>query len=250
LENNFQLYSKYYDLLYQKKDYPAEAAYINSLIKNYHPSAKSIIELGSGTGKHAYLLAEYGYRVLGIERSEEMLNIAKQGKAEEVSFQIGDITNFELHETFDVAISLFHVISYVTDSKNLVQTFKNIHHHLKTGGILIFDVWHSSAVHSQTPEKRTKLLADQDFSVTRNAIPTIYPEQNIVEVNYEIEVKDLKQLTTHKFDEKHPMRHFSRPELEILAQAAQFEILHSEEFLTKNTPSANTWGVNYILRKI
>lgn len=36
---------------------------------------QNIIELGSGTGKHANLLAESGYNVLCLERSAEMVEI-------------------------------------------------------------------------------------------------------------------------------------------------------------------------------
>lgn len=73
---NFKLYSQYYDLLYEDKDYIAEANYIADLINTYRPHSKSILELGSGTGKHAFLLAEQGYKILGLERSADMVAIA------------------------------------------------------------------------------------------------------------------------------------------------------------------------------
>ena len=49
----FSSYARYYDLLYRDKDYAAEAEYVASLIRKFHPAARSIIELGSGTGIHA-----------------------------------------------------------------------------------------------------------------------------------------------------------------------------------------------------
>jgi len=69
----FGEYARYYDLLYRDKDYAAEADYIARLVHEFHPGAKSILELGSGTGIHAGLLAEKGFSVHGIERSAEML---------------------------------------------------------------------------------------------------------------------------------------------------------------------------------
>ena len=47
---NFNLYSKYYNLLYADKDYQGETSYIKNLLQKYFPSAKSILEFGSGTG--------------------------------------------------------------------------------------------------------------------------------------------------------------------------------------------------------
>jgi ubiquinone/menaquinone biosynthesis C-methylase UbiE len=49
----FNAYARYYDLLYNDKAYHSESAYIHSIIKQYVPNAKSVLELGSGTGAHA-----------------------------------------------------------------------------------------------------------------------------------------------------------------------------------------------------
>jgi len=250
MSQNFNLYSQYYDLLYKDKDYLAETEYLLDLINQYSPQSKNLIELGSGTGKHANLLAVKGYQVLGIERSAEMVEIANRNKKDGVNFQIADITDFKTNESFDVALSLFHVISYLTSNESLIKTFENVQSCLNREGIFIFDVWHSAAVNFQAPEKRTKILHGENLEVTRNATPIIYSELNVVEVNYDIAVKNLKDGSTHSFEEQHPMRHFSRPEIELLAYATGFEVIHNEEFLSKATPSIETWGVCYILKKL
>lgn len=246
---NFKLYSQYYDLLYEDKDYLAEAEYVDQLIKAYKPNSKSILELGAGTGKHAFLLAEKGYQILGLERSADMVAIANQTIHENVNFKIADIVDFKTDQLFDVATSLFHVVSYLTDNKSLIQTFKNVNAHLNTNGIFIFDVWHSSAVNFQIPEQRSKTLKNGKIEVIRNAKPIIYPELNVVEVDYDITITNLEDHSVNQIQEKHPMRHFSKPEIEILAYATGFEVLHSEAFLTKENPSIHSWGVSYILKK-
>jgi len=250
MSQNFNLYSQYYDLLYKDKDYLAETDYLVNLINKYGSSGKKIIELGSGTGKHANLLAGKGYYVLGIERSAEMVEIANQIKKDGINFQIADITNFKTELSFDIALSLFHVISYLINTDQLIKTFENVNSCLNKEGLFIFDVWHSTAVNFQRPEKRTKILKGENIEVTRNATPIIYPELNIVEVNYDISVKNLKNASHNFFQEQHPMRHFSKQEIELLAYATGFEIIHNEEFLSGAVPSQQTWGVCYILRKI
>jgi SAM-dependent methyltransferase len=248
--SNFKLYSQYYDLLYQDKDYESEAIYVIELIKTFCDKGKTILELGSGTGKHANLFASAGFSVLGLERSEPMVDIARKHQNSDVQFQIADITEFILDQKFDIALSLFHVISYLTDNKSLINTFKNICHHLNKNGIFIFDVWHTQAVTFQVPEKRTKTLENAAIKITRQADPTILYEQNVVEVNYDIKVEDLKTKKEINIKEIHPMRHFSKQEIELLAYATGFQILHSEEFLTSAAASNHTWGVCYILRKL
>lgn len=250
MNQNFKLYSQYYDLLYQDKDYLTEANYLHQLINQYRPESTCILELGSGTGKHANLLEGKGYRICGLERSAEMVAIANKNKAKNVDFKMADITKFQINYSFDVALSLFHVISYLTDNHSLISTFKNVNRHLNEKGLFIFDVWHSSAVNFQVPEQRTKTLQNEQIHVTRHANPIINAEQNIVEVNYTVEVNDLKDGTTTNISESHPMRHFSKSEIELLAYATGFEVIHSEEFLSKAIPSVQTWGVCYILRKL
>jgi len=250
MSQNFKLYSQYYDLLYIDKDYEAEVDYLDGLIKQYGTQGKKIIELGSGTGKHANLLSEKGYQVLGLERSPEMVDIANLTKATHVEFKVADITDFEVGKSFDIALSLFHVISYLTNNQSLIDTFINVNRHLNEGGLFIFDVWYSTAVNFQIPEKRTKTLKNENIEVTRYANPVIYPEQHVVEVNYIIEVEDLTSKKKTTFKESHPMRHFSSQEIELLAYATGFKLMHTEEFLSKAIPSAQTWGVCYVLIKI
>src|SRR5262249_23090703 len=74
--SNFQRYSAFYDLLYGDKDYVAEAEYVARAIHHWNPQARTILELGSGTGRHGRLLAAMGFDVHGIERSPEMVSVA------------------------------------------------------------------------------------------------------------------------------------------------------------------------------
>lgn len=250
MQPNFNLYSRYYDLLYKDKDYDAESNYIIELIQRYKSNSESILELGSGTGKHAQRLANAGFKVTGVERSEEMVAIARANQNSIINYLVSDISSFKINEKYDVATSLFHVISYLTDNIELINTFKNVNLHLKEQGVFIFDVWHSSAVNYQKPEKRTKVLEDEQVRIIRVATPQIHAELNVVDVNYDILIEDLNIKDKTKIRERHPMRHFAKPEIEILAFATGFEVIHTEEFITKAKPSHNTWGVCYVLRKV
>ena len=74
----FAAYSRYYDLLYRDKDYAGEARYVADLMKKHAPGAKSVIEIGCGTGGHARELATLGFRVHGVDRSAGMLEAADE----------------------------------------------------------------------------------------------------------------------------------------------------------------------------
>lgn len=132
----FNAYSKYYDLLYMDKDYFAEARYIQNLLVKYGVNRGSLLEFGSGTGKHGVLLVDQGYVVHGVELSFDM--VSQASKADNFTCQQGDIRHIKLGQYFDAVISLFHVISYQTTNEDLSRVFGNANTHLKKKWVIYF----------------------------------------------------------------------------------------------------------------
>ena len=244
----FEFSSRYYDLLYQEKDSAAEAAYVDQLLQRHGIAGRELLDFGSGTGRHGCLLVSRGYRVHGLERSSAMVAAAQQ--TEGFSCQQGDITTTQLPRRFNAVVSLFHVVSYQTTNSAVQSVFANAAHHLDSGGLFLFDVWYSPAVAAQRPELRIKRLRTADLAITRIAEPTLHPNANRVDVHYTVMAQDLTTSAFHSFEETHPMRHFSLPELDLFAEAAGFERLTAEEWLTGASPSEATWGVCLLLRRI
>lgn len=244
----FNAYSRYYDMLYQDKDYVAEAEYIASLLERFDVLGKRLLEFGSGTGKHGRLLAKRGYEVTGIERSAEM--VARAEAAPGFSSQQGDICTVQLGQTFDAVLSLFHVVSYQTTNDAVQAVFARAAEHLEPGGLFVFDVWYSPAVYARKPEMRLKRMADEALEITRIAEPVLHPNENRVDVNYTIFARDLASGVVEIMTETHPMRHFSLPELDLLAKMNGFTVVATEEPITGSRPSEVTWGVCLILKRV
>src|SRR3989338_4823779 len=139
----FSAYARYYDLIYKDKDYAGEASYIDDLIQKHRPGAKTVLNLGCGTGKHDACLEKKGYSVCGVDLSDVMLAEAKKctipGRLE---FFRGDVRTVNLERNFDVVVSLFHVMSYQTQNDDILAAFRTAGRHLMPGGIFIFDFWH------------------------------------------------------------------------------------------------------------
>jgi SAM-dependent methyltransferase len=247
MTKNFLSYAKYYDLLYREKNYKGECDYINNLIKNYAPGSTTVLELGSGTGIHGLLLNSAGYSVLGVERSEEMAFVAKSKGFE---CDICDIVKYRTSKKFDVVISLFHVVSYLNANEDLITVFNNMNSVLNDNGIFLFDVWYTPAVYEQKPEVRMKRIKNEELEITRIAKPIIDYNKHIVNVEFTVFVKDRLSEEYTELKETHPMRHFSYNEISLLSHLTGFELVHSEEFLTGNVASNNTWGVCFVLKKI
>jgi SAM-dependent methyltransferase len=247
--NPFQFYNPYYDLLYQNKNYKEEAAYISKIIHQLAPAAKDILELGSGTGNYSSHFCDAGYKVTGIERCQLMMEASISKVINGFDAVNADIRTFELDRKYEVVISLFHVISYLTHNNDIISCLGKVSEHIKPNGIFIFDVWYTPAVYSLGPEKRTRKIEDDNFEITRIAEPVISYNANTVEVHYHMHVNNKQADQVAEFKEVHVMRHFSTPEIELFASITGFKLLQSEEFLTGKQPSADTWGVCYILQK-
>ncbi len=241
----FDAYSRYYDLLYQDKDYAAEVTYADALLQRHGISGRELLEFGSGTGRHGRLLAERAYRVTGIERSAAM--VARALPSPGFRCLPGDIRTVQLGRTFDAVLSLFHVVSYQVGNADVQAVFARAAEHLLAGGLFVFDVWYSPAVLAQRPAVRIKRLAADGLEITRLAEPRLLPNANRVDVNYTLFARDTATGAVATFTESHPMRHFSLPELDLLAEAAGFERVSAEGFLTGAAPGEDTWGLCLVL---
>lgn len=254
--SNFQKYAAFYDLLYRDKDYKAEAEYVARKIRGANRPAQTILELGSGTGRHGRLLAGMGFDVHGIELSAEMVNLAKAAThpplAGEGRFtcEVGDVCAVKLERTFDAVISLFHVISYQTTDGALGAAFNVAASHLDAGGVFLFDVWHGPAVLIEDRDIRVKEASDDRYKVRRTAHSELDSEKHTVKVRYEIDCEDKVLGEIFQFSEEHVMRYLMPVEIQRLATASGFTLMLTEEFLSGNPASSSTRGVCYLLQKL
>ena len=194
------------------------------------------------------MLADKGYSVYGVERSSEMVALAT--KTPGFYCEQGDICTVKLGRYFDAVLSLFHVVSYQISNGNLKSVFLNAAQHLNINGLFIFDFWYSPAVNSNQPQIRIKRVQDRVVEVVRIAEPIVLPNDNRVDVNYTIYIRNLISGQVKTFQESHPIRHFSLPEIDFIAEQAGFQRIHAEEFFSGKEPGLNTWGVCVILRKL
>lgn len=245
----FQSYAQYYDLLYADKNYEAEAEYIFQLIKKYNPKTKAILNLGCGTGKHDIVLKKKGLNITGIDFSNDMVSRAKQ-QSTNIEFIVGDIRTIRLGKKFDAVISLFHVACYQNSNDDLNSYFQTANKHLLKNGIFIFDVWHGPAVLADLPIEKNKEVENKNIIVKRKTIPNILKNNNIVEVNFYVEITDKQSGEKKKLHEVHRMRYLFPDEIKKNLSQAKFKLLASEQWMTGKTPSDKTWYVTYIAKKI
>jgi SAM-dependent methyltransferase len=245
----FGAYSDYYDFLYQDKDYSKEVEFLSSIIRRYAPEVKTILDLGCGTGIHAWGFAQKGYQVLGLDRSADMLakarersNKAGPNRSGSVEFLQADIRDFKLNLCFDVVVALFHVISYLPANCDLEAAFGRIAEHLEPGGLLIFDHWYGPAVLTERPTPRVKTFENDEVKIIRVATPTLLVNDNLVDVRYDLTIVEKDSGRCWEIVENHRVRYFFWPEIEFLLARHGLERVEFGEWLSNREPDQSSWN--------
>ncbi|MGB8816175.1 MAG: class I SAM-dependent methyltransferase [Minisyncoccia bacterium] len=135
--NNYKNFSKYYDMA--MGDRTAEGIFIKKLIKQYNSKAKTVLELGCGTGAFLKYLSNHGYKMAGIDLSQEMLEIARQ-KVPNANLLCQNMAIFSLQLKFDVVLCLFDSINHLIDYNDWEKVFLQTYLHLNDSGLFIFDI--------------------------------------------------------------------------------------------------------------
>lgn len=142
--NAYTGFAKVYETFMDNIPYEEWADYLTGLLKEYGIEKESLIcELGCGTGSMTRLLAKAGYDMIGIDLSEEMLDIARYEHPEEESdilYLNQDMREFELFGTVAAVVSVCDSMNYLTSEEDLLQVFRLVNNYLDLGGYFIFDM--------------------------------------------------------------------------------------------------------------
>jgi len=136
----FEFSAEIYDIIYRDKDYSSEALHIHELIQTHkRSSGNTLLDVACGTGGHIEYLKE-DYQVEGLDLDANLLQLAKQ-KHPAVDFHQGDMSNFDLGNSFDVVTCLFSAIGYVKTVEKLGDAIGCMIRHLNPGGVMIVEPW-------------------------------------------------------------------------------------------------------------
>ncbi|MBT1704576.1 class I SAM-dependent DNA methyltransferase [Chryseosolibacter indicus] len=256
--SQFNVYAAFYDLLYKDKDYRGEAHYIDQLITKFldkNKSTTSLLDLACGTGKHLIELSGKGFAALtGSDISKSMIEVAEKNaeangkhiKFYNYSFQESD----KINATFDVVISMFSAINYLTSYADQSKTLSNVHKLLDSGGLFIFDYWNGCAVtESYSP---VKILRKKQ----ENAEIIRISETNLDQVAQSATVKFTcnyfsDNVRLAEFEEIHHLHYYYFSEMKNLLQSHRFEILQISPFMHMDkVVTPQEWNISIIARKI
>ena len=210
-------FAQVYDLFQDNIPYEEWADYLKSLLNEYGVKDGLVLDLGCGTGSITELLAKAGYDMIGVDNSEDMLEIAmdKRGRSGlDILYLLQDMREFELYGTVRAVICLCDSLNYLLEEDDLLTTFKLVNNYLDPNGLFIFDF--------NTVYKYETVIGDSTIAENREDCSFIWEnyytaEDQINEYDLTIFVKQQKDLF-RKFTETHLQRGYTLETMKRLVE--------------------------------
>ena len=135
-------FASVYDTFMDNVPYEKWGCYIHDMLRRYSVDNGLVLDLGCGTGTMTEILAGYGYDMIGVDNSGEMLELAMEKRlrsGHDILYLLQDMREFELYGTVRAVVSVCDSVNYVTDPEELREVFRLVNNYLDPGGTFLFD---------------------------------------------------------------------------------------------------------------
>ena len=250
-----------YDEFMDNVPYDDWTEYVVGLLKEYGVQENSLLlELGCGTGSMTRRLVSRGYDMIGVDYSEDMLEIAREKDFEEglsygqILYLNQDMREFELFGTVAAVVSICDSMNYITDKEDLKKVFQLVNNYLDTRGVFIFDL--------NTVHKYRDILGETTIAENRENASFIwenyYDQESMINQyditiynKVELELEDEKEQTSlyERMEETHYQRAYELNDIIQLIQEAGMEYVTAYDALTRNAPNELSERIYVIARE-
>ena len=155
--NSYTGFAYVYDMFMDNVPYDAWADRVCSLLREHDEldvpegdkalasEAGLLLDLGCGTGVFTRMMREHGYDCIGVDLSEQMLEVAMQHESDRgsddgrIPYLLQDMRELELYSTVGAVVSICDCINYLLSPDDVLRTFKSVNNYLYPHGLFIFD---------------------------------------------------------------------------------------------------------------
>ncbi|MBO5163146.1 MAG: methyltransferase domain-containing protein [Ruminococcus sp.] len=248
--SGYSVFARYYDSLTANIDYGKRAEYFHKIIDLFKKTEGNILlDLACGTGSIAEEMAKLGYDVIGVDNSDEMLDIALNKKFESglnIQYLCQDMRRLDLYGSVDVTVCALDSINHLRTLSDVKKVFGNIALFSEPDALFIFDV--------NTLYKHRNILANNTFTYETDEVfcvweNTLIPETDEVKMNlefFELQENGMYSRSSDSFSEMA----YSEENIEKLLKECGFEVLGKYGDDTLASPASDSQRIVYAARCI
>ena len=216
-------FASVYDTFMDNVPYGEWGTYIHSLLCRYDVKDGLVLDLGCGTGTMTEILAGYGYDMIGVDNSGDMLELAMEKRlasGHDILYLLQDMREFELYGTVRAVVSVCDSVNYITEPEELAEVFRLVNNYLDPGGLFLFDF--------NTEYKYREVMGDCTIAEDRGDCSFIwdncyYEEEKINEYDLTLFIRegsDDNGALYRKYRETHFQRGYTMEEIRELLSSA------------------------------
>ncbi|NCB92628.1 MAG: class I SAM-dependent methyltransferase [Clostridia bacterium] len=249
MEESYKSFARVYDMFMDNIDYPAWRDYLLTILEKNNINEGLILELGCGTGSMTELLAEAGYDMIGIDNSEDMLEMALEKRVEsghdDILYLQQDMREFELYGTVRAVISVCDSINYILEEEELLEVFRLVNNYLDPGGIFIFDM--------NTPYKYENLMGDSTIAENREEGSFIWEnyfdeETQVNEYALTLFIREKDELY-RRYEEYHYQKAYDMNTVMELLERSGLELVAVYDAFSTEEPRVDSERICFVARE-
>lgn len=157
--------TSYYHILYKDRDDTEAQIFmqnITSFLKLPHQT--HILDLACGKGRHSVFLNSLGYKVTGVDLSENNISAANSKANDRLNFKVHDMRD-SYAEKYDAIFNLFTSFGYFEEDAIDINVLKNIKNGLHQNGIAVVDFLNVAIVADGLISDELKTVDQIDFRI-------------------------------------------------------------------------------------
>lgn len=244
--NSYTDFASAYDELMSNVDYEKIADFMKQILLEHGISEGILLDLACGTGSLAEIFAGYGYEVIGVDGSSDMLSEAMNKKilsGQDIVYLCQDMQELDLYGTVDAAVCTLDSLNHVNDLSTVQKILNRVSLFLNSGGIFIFDV--------NTVYKHQHVLGNNTFVYDCADVYCVWQntleEENRIKIH--LDIFEQSGGSYHRYEEEFCETAYSDSVIQKLLNHAGMTVTACYDDYTKSLPGEKTQRVVYVAKK-
>jgi SAM-dependent methyltransferase len=228
----YTIVSRFYDA--ENSDKTDDLALYSELAEEYGSAGCSILDIGCGTGRVMFHLAQEGYDVHGIERDEAMLERAVRKREafphlrDKLTFYHGDVLTHKIERRFDLILLTYNMLMHFHEQEQQITLLRRLREWITPDGLLVIDLPNAGPVFASEDTdaltlERTFIDPDSGHLIMQQAHSTLDRAEQLMRILWiydEITDDGSVKRTFAPF----VLRHFFLPEISLLLKLTGFTV--------------------------